>query len=81
MPAARRHACLPRPPLPPLPAPNLAPDCKPRTGTSREPPINPIFAYVADVLGLQLNPKHREGPGANALWDRWAAGFLAAIED
>ena len=36
------------------------------------PPVNPIFEYAVDVLGLRLAPKHRDGPGATALYDRRA---------
>ena len=39
-------------------------------GTSRDPPVNPIFEYAVDVLGLQLRAKKRDGPGATALYDR-----------
>lgn len=41
-----------------------------RAGTDRTPPVNPIFEYAVDVLGLSLAPKHRDGPGATALYDR-----------
>jgi len=54
-----------------LPFPLLA-------GTDRTPPVNPIFEYAVDVLGLRLQPKHRDGPGATALYDRRAPLMFGA---
>uniref|UniRef100_A0A061R8Y1 N1-acetylpolyamine oxidase n=1 Tax=Tetraselmis sp. GSL018 TaxID=582737 RepID=A0A061R8Y1_9CHLO len=39
-------------------------------GTSRVPPVNPIFRFAVDELGLSLAPKRREGPRANTFYDR-----------
>jgi monoamine oxidase len=44
-------------------------------GTSRTPPLNPVFSYAVGRLGLTLRPKEREGPKSNA----WFADDGTAI--
>lgn len=67
----RLHTCGGQPHGAPVGCFTVGPPCLPNAGTDRTPPVNPIFEYAVDVLGLRLQPKHRDGPGATALYDRW----------
>lgn len=39
-------------------------------GTSREPPLNPIFTYAVDRLHLKLREKHRDGQASTVVYNR-----------